>query len=408
MRRTRFIHAAGFRLDSPYSGLRNPSAVVDERLRAAPFEAFRNLQSLCESEAPDFLLIAGGVFNLADRSIRSQLAFRDGLAAIADAGVPVYLVHGPEDPAAAWLPTIRWPEGVHVMGGRPSWYQIVKDGETIALLQGASQQSSALPGPSASDFLAATDSESVTIGLVSQFAPADDAGADPLESLPELHYWAFGPEREGTKLSDPSRRILSAGPAQALSPTETGAFGCYIIETDEAGRARPAFVALDSVRWENVSLDISDLTPEEVAPAARGAVMDALARSDGRDLICRLMLNGDVEALPGNNDGLLDDLRESVLFERPRVWVDRVEDLTNSAADSHGTDRVSPPLLTALHSRYESIVNNGAIGELTEAAPDTHDTDADGNGDPGSASGITRDAYSLAVRRLSPAGDGLS
>jgi hypothetical protein len=37
-----------------------------------------------------------------DRSIHAQLVFRDGLAAIADAGVPVYLAHGPEDPAAAW------------------------------------------------------------------------------------------------------------------------------------------------------------------------------------------------------------------------------------------------------------------------------------------------------------------
>ena len=33
MQPIRFIHAAGFRLDSPYSGLRDPSAAVDERLR---------------------------------------------------------------------------------------------------------------------------------------------------------------------------------------------------------------------------------------------------------------------------------------------------------------------------------------------------------------------------------------
>ncbi len=397
MRPTRFIHAAGFRLDSPYSGLRNPSAVVDERLRAAPFEAFRNLQSLCESEAPDFLLISGGVFDLADRSIRSQLAFRDGLATIANAGVPAYLAQGPEDPAAAWLPTIDWPEGVHVMGGRPSWQPIVKDGETIALLQGASHQSSALPGPSAPDFLAAADSDAVTIGLVSRFAPVHDGGVDPPESLPALHYWALGPEPEGT--------ILSAGPAQALSPTETGPHGCYIIETDEAGRARPTFVALDSVRWENVALVVSGLKPEEVVHAARVAVMDALARSDGRDLICRLVLEGDAEILPGNNDRLLDDLRESVLFERPWVWVDRAVDLTNPAADPPDTDLISTPLLSALHARYESVVDDSATGELAEATHETYDTGSDGDGDPESTPGIAREAYRLAARHLSPAGD---
>ena len=83
--------------------MRNPSAAVDERLRAAPFDAFRNLQALCESQAPDFHLIAGGVFDLADRSVYAQLAFHDGLAAIASSGIPVYLAQGPEDPAAAWL-----------------------------------------------------------------------------------------------------------------------------------------------------------------------------------------------------------------------------------------------------------------------------------------------------------------
>jgi len=66
MRRTRFIHVAGFRLNSPYSGLRNPSAAVDERPRTAPFDAFRNLQARCKTESPDFLLIAGGVFDLVE------------------------------------------------------------------------------------------------------------------------------------------------------------------------------------------------------------------------------------------------------------------------------------------------------------------------------------------------------
>jgi hypothetical protein len=66
MRRTRFIHVAGFRFNSPYSGLRNPSAAVDGRLRTATFDGFRNLQALCKTESPDFLLIAGGVFDLVE------------------------------------------------------------------------------------------------------------------------------------------------------------------------------------------------------------------------------------------------------------------------------------------------------------------------------------------------------
>jgi len=327
MRRTRFIHVAGFRLDSPYSGLRNPSAAVDERLRTAPFDAFRNLQALCKSESPDFRLIAGGVFDLVDRSIHAQLAFRDGLAAIADAGVPVYLAHGPEDPAAAWLPTINWPDGVHVMGARPEWIAITRGDETIALLQGASRQSSTLPGPSASDFIAASSTDAFTIGLVNQIPLEDDDDVDSQESLSGLHYWAFGPTQEGSLPSDPARRILSAGAIQALSPIETGAHGCYIVETDEAGRAGPSFVALDSVRWEHLAVDVSGVTAEDLIPTARHVVIDALAQADGRDLICSLAFTGAVQSSLPNDAKLLDDhpgtvdrARDAAISAEPRVF----------------------------------------------------------------------------------------
>ncbi|MDA1258199.1 MAG: hypothetical protein O3C10_10235 [Chloroflexi bacterium] len=229
MRPIRFIHAAGLHLNSPYSGLRDPGASVDERLRAAPFEAFRNLQALCESEAPDFLLVAGGVFDLADRSVHAQLAFRDGLAAITGAGTPVYLAHGKNDPAAAWLPAIDWPDGVHVMGGRPEWWPVIKDDEMIARVQGVSQLSSSLTQTAASDFHEATNAEVFALGLVSEIAVPEQVSSDPFEGLPDLHYWALGSPRDGAPESDQSRRVLATGPVQALSPQQTGPHGCYLV-----------------------------------------------------------------------------------------------------------------------------------------------------------------------------------
>lgn len=396
------------RLDSPYSGLRKPSAAVDERLRAAPFEAFRNLQALCESEAPDFLLIAGGVFDLADRSIHAQLAFRDGLASIVGSGVPVYLAHGQSDPAAAWLPTINWPEGVHVMGGRPEWHSVVRDDETIALIQGVSQQSSALPGSVPSDFQAASTDQIFTVGLVGQVAKVDDNAPDPRDSLPGLDYWALGSERDGSAQSDPSRRILVSAPTQALSPRETGPHGCYVVETDQTGQVAPNFVALDSVRWESVTVDITNLVPDELVPTVRRAVLDALASADGRDLVCRLTLTGELPTGRTDADLLLKDLRESVLFERPWVWVDRIENLTTVAPEP-----ISPgisPMLTALHARYASLTDDSALEKLVSAATTARALSGtiDAGNDLGDMSRIARDAHSLAVQYLSPARRGQS
>ncbi|MBT3942366.1 MAG: hypothetical protein HOC77_11110 [Chloroflexi bacterium] len=406
MRPIKFIHAAGLRLDSPYSGLRHPSAVVDERLRSATFDAFRNLQALCVTESPDFLLIAGGIFELQDRSARAQLAFRDGLATIVSGGTQVFLAFGPDDPAAAWLPTINWPDDVHVLGGKPDWHAIVKDDETAALLQGASHQSSTLPGSPASDFLTPPSSEVFSVSTANQIPALDEDGSDSLDSLPGAHYWALGPAREGSIPSDPSRRVLTIGPSQGLSPSETGPHGCFVVQTDEAGRAGPRFVALDTVRWEKLTLDVSQMEPEGLTTAARESVLNALGSAEGRDLVCRLTLTGTPLGHPISVDQLLGELREAVQFEQPWVWVDRIENLTEPAPQVVGgatdadpethKDAGTAPLLATLNTRYNSVIHDGALGELIKmASPEDHDPDEDRD-----RILIARDALALATQHL--------
>ena len=71
----RFIHAADLHLDAAFSGLsRDIPADFAERLRTATFTAFRRLLDLCERESPDFLLLAGDVYNQEDASVSAQLA----------------------------------------------------------------------------------------------------------------------------------------------------------------------------------------------------------------------------------------------------------------------------------------------------------------------------------------------
>ena len=69
----RFIHAADLHLDAAFSGLsRDIPADFAERLRTATFTAFRRLLDLCERESPDFLLLAGDVYNQEDASVSAR------------------------------------------------------------------------------------------------------------------------------------------------------------------------------------------------------------------------------------------------------------------------------------------------------------------------------------------------
>ena len=99
----RFIHAADLHLDAAFSGLsRDIPADFAERLRTATFTAFRRLLDLCERESPDFLLLAGDVYNQEDASVSAQLALRDGFRRLESLSIPVFLVGRPCAVNASW------------------------------------------------------------------------------------------------------------------------------------------------------------------------------------------------------------------------------------------------------------------------------------------------------------------
>ena len=76
----RFIHAADLHLDSPFTGIRAAAPDnVAAALYSATFDSYRNIIDLCISDQVDALLVAGDIYDGADRSLRAQRAFIDGL-----------------------------------------------------------------------------------------------------------------------------------------------------------------------------------------------------------------------------------------------------------------------------------------------------------------------------------------
>ena len=94
----RFVHAADLHIDSPFSGIGEVDGRVATRLREATYEAFQNLVDLCINREAEFLVIAGDIYDGADRSVRAQLRFRDGLSTLAEKGIQTFVAHGNHDP----------------------------------------------------------------------------------------------------------------------------------------------------------------------------------------------------------------------------------------------------------------------------------------------------------------------
>ena len=74
-----FIHTADLHLDSPFTGLRQVDGAVASLIKDATFRAFDNVVDLALAKKVDFLVVAGDVYDAADRSLRAQLKFADGL-----------------------------------------------------------------------------------------------------------------------------------------------------------------------------------------------------------------------------------------------------------------------------------------------------------------------------------------
>ena len=94
----RFVHAADLHLDSPFKGLKRVAPEIGEILRKSTFEAFDAIIDLCMNEEVDALLVAGDVFDSADRSLAAQLRFVDGLRKLETAGIQSFVCHGNHDP----------------------------------------------------------------------------------------------------------------------------------------------------------------------------------------------------------------------------------------------------------------------------------------------------------------------
>jgi DNA repair exonuclease SbcCD nuclease subunit len=140
----RYVHAADLHLDAAFAGLSHEadpqSGHLARLLHQATFTAMERLFALCERERPDFLVIAGDIYNQEDQSIRAQLRLRDACERLSAFGVRIFLAHGNHDPLPSRLHTLRLPSNVTVFGSAAESHAILREGEAVAFVHGISYE----------------------------------------------------------------------------------------------------------------------------------------------------------------------------------------------------------------------------------------------------------------------------
>ena len=348
MTRLRFVHAADLHLDSPFRGIRAeaPPHVADT-LHRATFDAYENIVSLCLRERVDALLVAGDIYDGADRSLRAQLRFIDGLNRLDAAGIRTFVCHGNHDPLDGWEARLDLPPGCVRFGREVSREPVFPDEPQRAAVYGVSYptreiRESLVP---LFDSALSTLSAGFNIGLLhanvgghpdhDPYAPcsvADLAGTG-------LDYWALGHVHTRQVLRDERPTVVYPGNPQGRNPRETGERGVYLAEVNDQGQLNLSFRPVDVVRWEFMEVDITGLeTEQELLDAIDHSFASCATASGGRPVVIRLSLTGRGSLnrwirATGTADQLQEQINDQYAHESHWLWCERIQVTTGSPVD---------------------------------------------------------------------------
>jgi DNA repair exonuclease SbcCD nuclease subunit len=285
--------------------------------------------------------VAGDVYDAADRSLRAQLKFADGLKKLAVAGIRSFVCHGNHDPLDGWIASLQWPEEVHIFGSELESVPVTLGGEDVVFIHGISYPHSQIDDSFGRGFKR-QGSQPFQIGLFHCSVGSDPAhetyAPRTLSELvdADLDYWALGHVHANRVLMDGHPFVAYPGTTQGRHIREPGPRGCLVVQVDGQGAVNARFEPVDCVRWSSIELQIDDLETE-------GDLIEALERTcdeigdeaQGRPAIVRITLSGrgvlhSILRRPQVVEDLTERLREAGLELAPPVMVEQIQVQTNT------------------------------------------------------------------------------
>ena len=342
-----FVHTADLHLDSPFKGLSEIDNTISSDLIESTFRSFNNIIDICLEKKVDFLLIAGDIYNGAERSLRAQLKFLDSLKRLDEAGIRTYIVHGNHDPLDGWAANLEWPKNVHIFRGKEVESRTFeKNGEETARIHGISFHRRDIRSNISKKFPTKSNDESIfNIGML-HCNVGTDTGHQPYApcTLKDLishnfDYWALGHVHNKRIENESDPVVIYPGNIQGRHSREKDGRGCYLVKVDENGNTDYEFIEVDVVRWKVKEINIESMkTEQDILSDIKSTIENVREESNGRASVCRIIFSGRGELhsfinKKGFLDDILQELRENEIGEIQFVWIESFVDLTKSKID---------------------------------------------------------------------------
>lgn len=325
----RFVHAADLHLDTPFEGLQRSDGVLGKRLVEASLDALDALVAMAIREQAEFVLLAGDLYDGAERGLRAQLRLHGATQRLATAGIRTFIVHGNHDPIdEGWSAIGAWPAEVTIFPSErvdtnelttSDGSRVTVTGTSYARRHETENLSARYPGRTGTEFRIAVLHANVGSD---EHAPYSPCCVEDLRAA-GYDYWALGHiHRRATLLDRP--RIAYPGNLQGRSfkPSEQGPKGALLVTVDK-GIVHDRFVELGPIRFEEYDVDVAGC--EDVA-GVLGRVLAAASAVASRELVVRVVLRGITKLHEELHElETIDPLLESLRDRAPRIHWDSIE-----------------------------------------------------------------------------------
>ncbi|MCS6264524.1 MAG: DNA repair exonuclease [Nitrospira sp.] len=416
----RFIHASDLHIDSPLRGLDRYDGAPVERLRSATRSALERLVDRALAERVDFLLLAGDIYDRDWQDFHTGLFFRAQMVRLERAGIRCFIVQGNHDAQGVISRQLTLPSNVMVFSSRAA--QTVKLDDLSVAIHGRS-----FPEREVNEDLVPSYPPPVpgffNIGLL-HTSLTGRAGHDTYAptDLPTLvakgyDYWALGHVHAREVLNE-RPRIVFCGNLQGRHAKETGAKGCELV-TVEAGRVEAEFIALDVVRWSQLSVPLDGVDRlESLNEAFARALEPVLAGTADRLHAVRVTLTGSTElhrleaAQPGTLAAAMHAAAQDI--GTAEIWIEQVRlDLSTPLDRAQAAQRQDAVgelvrLVDTIAGDNQELMRRAQVelGDLLGAMPaEVTAGDVPRLDDPAELRSLLMDAEATVLARLSASGE---
>lgn len=323
----KFIHGADIHLDSPMVGLRSLPPSIFKRLQESTFKAFSRLIDAAIFHQVDFVILAGDLFDLEDRSIRAGVFLRKELARLEKEEIDVFVTHGNHDHLGKNKNEIKYSSNVHIFDESVTMKPFTTKLGTTVHLYGFSYPQRHVYERKVAQYKLKTGAD-FHIGILhgsiegnhehGQYAPFTTG--ELLEK--NFNYWALGHIHKRAILHE-EPPIVYPGNTQGRNQKEKGLKGCYLVHLQQFNTTLE-FIETSDVIWTDIEVDATSSTTYD---ALYQNCIDQLekVRRDEQGILANLQIKNVVEFDSLRTDELLEVIQDEEKENAAFVWPVSIE-----------------------------------------------------------------------------------